>query len=176
MSVPPDVAIETVPAGTERNRYLTLFRLADDSDGQIFAYYQTGTLYGLVQGRIRVPVGHVLVTPTADLKTVELKSVAIAEDWQGQGLGRYLVTGVLKRLRDGAVSTVIVGTSNASLYNLAFYQKLGFRMLRIERDYFSPSKGYDADFVENGIAGRDMVWLDMQLSPPQPAYSQTIES
>ena len=164
MTAPPDIAIEIVPAGERRARYLPLFRLADDSDGQIFAYYQTGTLYGLVQGRGRVPVGLVLAIPSDDPDTVELKSVAIAEDWQGQGLGRYLVTGVLARLRAADVATVVVGTSNASLDNLAFYQKLGFRLLRIERDYFSPGKGYSADFTENGIPGQDMVWMDMQLA------------
>lgn len=161
--------IEPVPPGRPRDRYLPLLALADDSMAEIRKYYQTGTLYGLI--RAARPVGHVLSVATDRPRVVELKSVAVAEDLQSQGLGRYLVTNVLARLRAAGFSTAVVGTSNASLDNLAFYQKLGFRMLRVERDYFSANKGYGPDCIEDGILVRDMVWLDMALDGPESPQS-----
>ncbi len=56
-----------------------------------------------------------------------------------------------------------MGTSSADTGNLDFYQRCGFRLLSIERDYFSPARGYPADFVLNGLPAVDMVWMDMQL-------------
>jgi hypothetical protein len=47
---------------------------------------------------------------------------------------------------------------------LAFYQKAGFRLQRIERDYFTPERGYPP-LLENGILVRDMVWMDQHLDP-----------
>jgi hypothetical protein len=47
---------------------------------------------------------------------------------------------------------------------LAFYQRCGFRLDRVERDFFTVAKGYPADLAENGIPIRDMVWMDRDLS------------
>lgn len=165
--LPVDFVVVSVPPGPARDRYLPLLRLADDSADAIRGYYQTGWLYGLVdrtgRGDERSPLGHILVVRAESASVAELKSVAIAESRQGQGLGRYLVTQVLARLRAEGVTRAVVGTSNASLDNLAFYQKLGFRLWRIDRDYFSPARGYGPELSEDGIPVRDMVWMDMAL-------------
>ena len=47
--------------------------------------------------------------------------------------------------------------------NLDFYQRCGFRLLSIDRDYFTPAHGYPPDFVLNGLPAVDMVWMDMEL-------------
>jgi len=36
--------------------------------------------------------------------------------------------------------------------------------LRIERDFFSPARGYPAVMEDNGIRLRDRVWMDLDLS------------
>jgi hypothetical protein len=60
---------------------------------------------------------------------------------------------------------VVVGTSSSGIGQLAYYQKAGFRLAWIERDFFSADRGYPADLVENGIPVRDMVWMDHELDP-----------
>ena len=55
-------------------------------------------------------------------------------------------------------------------------QKAGFRLWRIERDYFSPEHGYPADLEENGIPLRDMVWMDQELSGGEVIDSTTPRS
>ena len=92
-----------------------------------------------------------------------MKAVAIAPEWQNQGAGKRLLAEVMTDLRRRGVRRVIVGTSNAGIGQIAFYQKAGFRLWQIERDFFTPERGYDPDARENGIAHRDMVWLDQEL-------------
>jgi hypothetical protein len=46
---------------------------------------------------------------------------------------------------------------------LRFYQRLGFRLLSIERDAFTPATGYPDAIVIDGIPLRDRVWLSQDL-------------
>jgi hypothetical protein len=58
-----------------------------------------------------------------------------------------------------------VATATASVDNLRFYQRLGFRMLEIERDAFTEADGYATGIVVNGIPLRDRVSLTLDLQP-----------
>ena len=57
----------------------------------------------------------------------------------------------------------IVGTSSSGIGQLAYYQKAGFRLQVIERDFFNAERGYPEGIEENGIPLRDMVWMDQEL-------------
>jgi hypothetical protein len=46
---------------------------------------------------------------------------------------------------------------------LRFYQLLGFRMLRVERDAFTASAGYPHEPTIDGIPLRDRIWLSLSL-------------
>ncbi|HTM13498.1 MAG TPA: GNAT family N-acetyltransferase, partial [Bryobacteraceae bacterium] len=107
-------------------------------------------------------LGMVLVTRNA-ADEVELKAVAVDAPLQGRGIGRQMVKAVLAELRRAGVRRVIVGTGNSGIGPLAFYQKVGFRLLCIERDFFGVARGYRSGIVENGIPLRDMVWMDLEL-------------
>jgi RimJ/RimL family protein N-acetyltransferase len=56
---------------------------------------------------------------------------------------------------------VVVATATADIDNLRFYQRLGFRMERIERDAFSAERGYRGDLKVHGIRVRDRVWFSL---------------
>jgi hypothetical protein len=58
---------------------------------------------------------------------------------------------------------VIVGTSSSGIGQLACHQKSGFRLRKIERDFFSPERGYPEGMEENGIPLRDMVGMDQEF-------------
>jgi ribosomal protein S18 acetylase RimI-like enzyme len=156
-----DMTLRAVPVGPQRDAYLPLFRLADDSADQVRSYYQTGTLFAF-DGPDGDPVGIVLAIDGPD-GSVELKAVAVDVSRQGQGVGTRLLHRVLEELRRRGVGRVVVGTSSAGIGQLAYYQKAGFRLARIERDLFSPDRGYPENLVENGIPVRDMVWMDQDL-------------
>jgi ribosomal protein S18 acetylase RimI-like enzyme len=156
-----DYTLISVPPGVERERFLPLLLLADESLEQVRSYMQGGELYALIDHDGNA-VGIVLTVP-AEHGAVELKAVAVDTAQQHRGIGRRLLAAVIEDLRKRGVRRAIVGTANAGIGQLAYYQKAGFRLLRIERDFFSPARGYPAVMEDNGIRLRDMVWMDLEL-------------
>ena len=95
------------------------------------------------------------------------------------GLQRYLaridreaVGEVLAELRATGVRRTIVGTASCGIGQLAFYQKTGFRLWKIERDFFTSERGYPEGLEENGILLRDMVWMEQILDESQIITSE----
>ena len=161
-----------VPPGGDRVALLPLLFLADDAEDHVRAHLDEGTLFGLVEGDDDGEheddddtfIGAVQCVPRADEPgTVELTLVAVAESHQSRGIGKQMLALVLDELRAAGHTRALVGTSNAGVGEIAYYQKCGFRMLSIERDYFDEARGYDGTATENGIVHRDLVWFDQSL-------------
>lgn len=93
--------------------------------------------------------------------TVELVNIAVDEKEQGLGIGKWLVMDAIKKARSSGYEIIEVGTGNSSIGQLALYQKCGFRITGIDRDYFV--KHYPEPIFENGIQCRDMVRLALDL-------------
>lgn len=146
-----------------RERFLPLLLLADESEQQVRSYMHRGNLYVYSHGRDASAVAGIILAIAAGETIVELKAVAIEPGSQGQGIGKQMLAAVLNELRASGVNRVVVGTANAAIGQLAYYQKAGFRLRRIERDFFSPERGYPPMMVENGIRLRDMVWMELVL-------------
>ncbi|MGZ3612182.1 MAG: GNAT family N-acetyltransferase [Ktedonobacteraceae bacterium] len=87
-------------------------------------------------------------------KPSEIVYIAVAHDLRGQGYGKQMIHFLLEELRRRGGHALLVGTANASLDNIAFYQKCGFRMFEIRRDYFTYMQ---PPITENGIVLRDMI-------------------
>lgn len=153
--------VEEIPSGPERRRVIPLLHLAEDSDSQLEAAINDGVMYVVVADD-GDHLGVVLALPHAP-NEVELRYVAVAEAHQRKGIGKTMLAHVADASRATGVKRILVGTSSADTGNLDFYQRCGFRLLSIERDYFSPARGYPADFVLNGLPAVDMVWMDMHL-------------
>jgi ribosomal protein S18 acetylase RimI-like enzyme len=153
--------LESIPAGPGREAFMPLLLLADDSEQEVRSYYQQGDL-SVLWGSDGHARGITLAIPKPD-GSVELKAVAVAPELHGQGVGKRMLALVLAELRARGVRHVIVGTANSGIGQLAFYQKAGFRLWKIERDFFTPARGYLAGIEENGIPLRDMVWMDQTL-------------
>ena len=140
---------------------IPLLHLAEDSDSQLEAAINDGVMYVVVADD-GDHLGVVLALPHLP-NEVELRYVAVAEAHQRKGIGKTMLAHVADASRATGVKRILVGTSSADTGNLDFYQRCGFRLLSIERDYFSPARGYPADFVLNGLPAVDMVWMDMHL-------------
>lgn len=54
-----------------------------------------------------------------------------------------------------------VGTGNSSISQLAFYQKCGFRIVGVDKDFFK--RHYEERIIENGIECIDMIRLNIDL-------------
>lgn len=157
-----ELRLRPVAAGEDREAYLPLLLLADEP-APLRGYLNDGDLY-VLQDDAGEALGVTLTLPYGDEPgTIELKNVAIAPGRHNRGLGKRMLAAVLTDLRARGYRRVVVGTSNAGIGQIAFYQKAGFRLWRIERDYFTPEKGYDPEERENGLTHRDMVWFDQEL-------------
>ena len=142
----------------DRDLLRPLFREADDSEQQLDAYLDLGAVFVAEDdGEI---IGHLQLITGDD---AELKSMAVAESRRGTGVGRALVRAALEHCRQNAAKRLLVATAAADIGNLRFYQRQGFRMLRIERDAFVPSTGYPDEILIDGIPLRDRVWLSQDL-------------
>jgi ribosomal protein S18 acetylase RimI-like enzyme len=142
-----------------RSQIRTFFELADDSPLEIDRYIETGEV--LVARRRAEVVGHVQVI--CDGVQWEIKSIAVAVQEQHRGIGTALVRSVLQRAVLEGCIRVVVAAATADIDNLRFYQRLGFRMDRIERDAFSCDRGYTRLEVD-GIALLDRVWFSFDVS------------
>ena len=154
--------VRIVTAGQERDVYLSLIYLADDSIVQVQRYYQLGDLY-VIDSTDGTPMAITLAIPEPN-GSIELKAVAVDPSLHRKGVGKRMLAAVLVDLRAKGVRHVIVGTGNSGIGQLAFYQKAGFRLWKIERDFFSLARGYPEGIEENGIPLRDMVWMDIEFS------------
>ncbi|WP_018663598.1 GNAT family N-acetyltransferase [Heyndrickxia acidiproducens] len=137
---------------------LDLLLLADPSRRMIEQYINRGECFAAeMEGKI-AGVYVLLATRPA---TAELVNIAVAEEHQGQGIGKQLVCDAIRNARLSGVKTLEVGTGNSSIGQLAFYQKCGFRIMGIDRDFFI--RHYPEEIVENGIQCRDMIRLSLDL-------------
>jgi GNAT superfamily N-acetyltransferase len=147
----------------DRNQLRNLFREADDSDAQIDRYLHEGTVFVAVEAEHII--GHVQLVRQADF--AELKSIAVAQSHRGRGIGRKLAIQAMKQAHMSGALTLLVATATADIGNLRFYQSLGFRMERIERDAFRSQDGYPLK-TEDNLPLRDRVWLSLDFAASQP--------
>lgn len=145
----------------DRNALLHLFDLADDSRAQIASYLSRGEVLIVRDGD--AVIGHLQILETETAGLFELKSMAVEEGRQGQGVGRRLVEAAIAhcRIRDG--HRLIVSTATADIGNLRFYQRQGFRMYGIVQDAFRPEDGYAEGTLIHGIPLRDQALLELPL-------------
>ncbi|MFI5706459.1 GNAT family N-acetyltransferase [Kribbella sp. NPDC051620] len=143
----------------DREALRPLFREADDSEQQIDSYLDLGDV--LVAEHGDQIIGHLqLIT---DHETAELNSMAVAANQRGTGVGRALMQAAIEYSRQQAATRLLVATATADIGNLRFYQRQGFRFLRVERDVFGTATGYPDNHLIDGIPLRDRVWLDRDL-------------
>ena len=91
----------------------------------------------------------------------EIFNIAVDPAVQAQGIGKRLLTFTLSCLKDKQFKSVELGTGSFG-YQLAFYQRQGFRVESIIKDFFIDH--YDEPVFENGIQHKDMLRLACDLS------------
>jgi len=160
--IPPQVEIDWHVG--PRDQIRPLFELAEDSQTQLDHYIDQGRVLVAVRGP--TVVGHLQLVPTTQPGQIELKNMAVLPEHQGAGIGRELVVVAARRSAADGWSRMVVATAAADIGNLRFYQRLGFRMLSIDRDAFTTATGYPDPIVIDGIALRDRVWLERDLKLP----------
>ena len=83
----------------------------------------------------------------------EILYIAVIASERGKGYGKQIIAALQAELPAHG-RALLVGTANSSLENIAFYQKSGFRMFSVRRDYFVYIQPL---LQEHGIITRDMI-------------------
>jgi GNAT superfamily N-acetyltransferase len=144
-----------------RAQLRALFELAEDSAAALDAYIDAGrVLVAVDDGAL---VGHLQLVETDDGAALEVKNMAVVPGARRRGVGRALMDAALALAVDEGRSRLVVATGAADVANLRFYQRLGFRMLSIERDAFTEATGDPPGITIDGIELRDRVWLDRDV-------------
>lgn len=131
---------------------------ADPSRELVSAYLATGECY---LARLDQEIIGVFVVAQKAPDIWELMNIAVAEAHHGQGIGKTLLAEAIRIAWQHEAKTLEVGTGNSSLAQLAFYQKAGFRIVGVERDFFL--RHYAEPIMENGIPCVDMVRLELNV-------------
>ncbi|HTG69801.1 MAG TPA: GNAT family N-acetyltransferase [Candidatus Udaeobacter sp.] len=137
---------------------MELLLLADPSVKLVEEYLKRGECFvAILDNEI---VGEYVLLPTRP-ETVEIVNVAVAESHQGRGIGKRLVKHAIRNAELLGYKTIEIGTGNSGVGQLALYQKCGFRMTGIDKDFFV--RHYEEAIFENGIQVVDMVRLSQDL-------------
>ena len=84
----------------------------------------------------------------------EIEYIAVVPTQRGGGYGKAIMAAVLEEARRRNIRSLLVGTGNSSPYHIAFYQKCGFRMDHVRKDFF---RYIQPPVFENGILLQDML-------------------
>jgi ribosomal protein S18 acetylase RimI-like enzyme len=150
----PVEIVETDPANIPRDLLLS----ADPSPEMVDSYLYRGRWFAAVLDGAMI--GELVIVVTRPL-TWEIMNVAVAEAWQRRGVATRLISHVLRLARDAKVRTVEIGTGAPGATQLILYQRLGFRVIGVDRDFFV--RHYPEPIYENGIWCRDMLRLERRM-------------
>lgn len=110
-------------------------------------------------------VGIVALLPTRP-ETLEIVNIAVAPEQQNLGIGTQILDKMIAAAKTAGYSTLEIGTGSNSYQQLHLYQKVGFRMSWIDKDFFInnyPKKVIEDALTFDGFILRDMVRLTMKL-------------
>lgn len=144
--------------GDEEELPFDLLLTADPSKRLIDDYCKRGFTYILkIEDNI---IGTLVLLPTRP-DTIEIVNIAIDEKEQGLGYGKYLLNFAIEEAIREDFRTVEIGTANSSLKQLSLYQKIGFKISHIDKDFFI--RHYEEPIFENNIQCVDMIRLYMDI-------------
>lgn len=130
-----------------------LLLLADPDRDAVNRYLQESDCYVVWDNQEIIAVAVIQAT---GYNIFELKNIAIAPAQQQKGYGSKLLTALLRLLKNKGGEQLEVGTGTFG-YQLKFYQKLGFRVTDIRKDFFLDH--YTEPIIEDGLQHKDMLVL-----------------
>ncbi|WP_342387388.1 GNAT family N-acetyltransferase [Salinicoccus bachuensis] len=133
---------------------MALLLLADPSKKAVASYLDTSECF--IAETDDGIVGTYVAGGISD-ESAEIFNIAVAEEAQGQGIGRTMLLDAIERYEAKGYLWLHIGTGNSSIGQLALYQKCGFRIDGVIRDFFTAN--YEGKIIENGIWCRDMIRL-----------------
>ncbi len=141
----------------DRDNYKRYLLLADEDPAMVDRYLYTGELFAI--RKRKAVIGAILIIFPSKT-TIEIKNIALEPQARGLGYGKKAIQLVCDQFYLRNFKKIIVGTANSSIGNLAFYQKMDFRITEIRKDFFLQ---YEHPIIENGIRALDMIMMEKNI-------------
>lgn len=87
--------------------------------------------------------------------TYEVMNLVVEEKNRGKGVAKRLLKVVDSKMIPLGANTLIIGARNSSVEKLGLYQRFGFRISQIEKDYYQDV--FPEEIWENSILCRDRI-------------------
>lgn len=152
------------PFRRDRHELLPLLRLADDSEQQILASLRIGEILYAAQPGQLIGCAHIIATEAP--AEFELKSIAVIQSRQRQGIGGKLVRAAARYCRAHRARRLVVSTSIAASDAVAFYLSNGFRICGFIRDAFTGERGYPPTEGGTRLPLNDAVVFELLFDHP----------
>jgi len=136
----------------------TLLLDADPSKEMVDAYLPKSDIFIAI---IDKEVIGVYVLYAVDSICIEIKNIAVAEDFQGKGVGKRMLDDAFEKARQRGYKEIVIGTSTTSIGPLYLYQKAGFEVSHLLKNFFTDH--YAQPLYENGIRCKHMIVLKKEL-------------
>jgi len=141
-----------------RYSYMKYLLMADESEEVVSNYIHEGDMFAIY---VNHHVAGVALLTFLSEDVVELKNIAIDETYRGKGMGKSVIQEICSIYEQRGLGRIVVGTANSSITNIAFYQKAGFRLFDIKKDFFLQ---YPEPIFEDGIRAVDMLMFERGLN------------
>lgn len=92
--------------------------------------------------------------------TIELMNIVVKDTYKRHRIGSHMLKFAIEECKRLNFSSIFVGTGTFG-YQLTFYQKVGFRVDSIIKDFFLDN--YSDDIYEFGVQHRDMLVLKYKI-------------
>ncbi|MCH3921439.1 GNAT family N-acetyltransferase [Limosilactobacillus sp.] len=135
-----------------------LLLLADPERAAIQRYINSSTIFEARHKQALIAI--IVLQPRNDRK-LEIKNIAVHPHWRGQHVATRLLEFAQQYGRQHGYQKLLVGTGSTSFTQLYLYQKVGFRVVGIDRDFFV--RNYRQPIYENRLRLRDMLILALPL-------------
>ncbi|QBR02410.1 N-acetyltransferase [Paraburkholderia pallida] len=135
---------------------MELLLLADPSEEKVRAYLPASRCFVVLNDGVVVGV---CAVQQKEAGVHELMNIAVRPEQQQLGVGSRLLKWVIEIYRAAGARALEVGTGSFG-YQLTFYQRHGFRVAEIDRDFFVTH--YGEPIFEEGIRLRDMLRLRIE--------------
>ncbi|MDD2965481.1 MAG: GNAT family N-acetyltransferase [Bacteroidales bacterium] len=140
---------------TNKNQYLELLLLADESEEMIARYLERGDVFALYDDDLK----SICVVAAVDEATCELKNLATYEKFRGKGYAKALIKHISEYYKSSC-KAMLVGTGEVPSI-LSFYENCGFTRSHLIKNFFTDH--YDHPMFEEGIQLVDMIYLKKEL-------------
>lgn len=137
-----------------------LFCRADPNPDLVQTYLTRGKAFEVRNTEQELCAVMILVTNSDS--QLEIKNIAVDPRYENHGIATRLLKFACQYAHQSHYPELIIATGSTSFKQLYLYQKFGFRIIKINPDFFV--KNYPHPIYENHLRLRDLLILKLKLN------------